>query len=358
MVNYKRMGLKVLKKNIKFFMINKILRLALLCLCIVLLSVSVFSLYRTEKFGKYTVKKSPVYSYDNTAKVNYQVNLLDNPLYPEKKLKEGQTCYSNFVNNIDTLFTYEFHGERAATVKGSYNIHAVLEGYESGDKGDKTLWKKDYELQPDTNFEGVSVQKLMPITTKQYSDYANKVFQAAGVSSSIKLTFMWNVSAEIQTDKGTKNENLTCTMNVPLGAKMLEIKGNLVQSNKGSIEETVKVISTSYKKQLMLYSILLVFSLIFITFIFLFTTPKAAMDPVEKKRKHIFKEHGSRMVALYSEIDTSSKPIIQVLSIDDLVKVADDIGRPILYKGSEEISEIYNFYVLDDKNIYILDIHR
>lgn len=332
------------------------LRLILLCACIVLLAISGFSLYRTGKSGKYTIKKSPVYSYDNIAKVNYQVNLLDNPLYPEKKLKQDEICFSSLIDNMDTLFTYEFHGERAANVKGSYNIHAILEAYESGEKGNKTIWKKNYELQPDTPFEGVSVQKIMPINTKQYSDYASKVFQATGVTSSIKLTLIWNVSSEIQTDKGTKNENLTCTMDIPLGDKYFQIKGNLVQSNKGAIEETVKVISASYKKNMMMYSILSIFSLIFIIFILLFTAPKADMDPIDKKRKYIFKEHGSRMVALYSEIDASSKPIIQVLSIDDLVRVADDISRPVLYKGNENWKEINSFYVLDDKYIYMIDI--
>ena len=46
----------------------------------------------------------------------------------------------------------------------------------------------------------------------------------------------------------------------------------------------------------------------------------------------------------------------EVFSIDDLVRIADEIGKPIVYRYSEDKNEIQRFYVLNDMEVYYLDI--
>lgn len=69
-----------------------------------------------------------------------------------------------------------------------------------------------------------------------------------------------------------------------------------------------------------------------------------------------FKNHGNRLVALKSKIDVADKPCCNVRSIDDLVKIADELGRPVLYVYNPNYTEIDQFYVSGDAWIYILDI--
>ena len=46
----------------------------------------------------------------------------------------------------------------------------------------------------------------------------------------------------------------------------------------------------------------------------------------------------------------------EVFSIDDLVRIADEIGKLIVYRYSEDKNEIQRFYVLNDMEVYYLDI--
>lgn len=349
-------------KKINKLQINKWLRMFILFIFAAILIVMVFFIYKAQKQEKYIDRQVPIFSYNNIAKVNYEVFLLPNDIYSVKSLKEGNTYMANLIDYIDTDFRYEFRGDGPAKVQGKYNVHAVLEGYIQDEKSSKTLWKKDYELLPDTSIGGdnkvVSVQKKMPIDTEKYMEFINSTNKTMGFNCSIKLTFIWNVAVDINTPKGTKNENLSCTMEIPYGQKYFEIKGNLSDNKKGTIDEIKKEISPTYQRNMVLYKMVLGFSVVLLILLLVFTASKEELKPIDKKRNQIFKDHGDRLVAVYNEINDGAKAIIEVLSIDDLIKIADDIGRPVLYKGSIDAKEIYNFYVLDENNAYMLDIQR
>ena len=42
--------------------------------------------------------------------------------------------------------------------------------------------------------------------------------------------------------------------------------------------------------------------------------------------------------------------------MDDLVRIADEIGRPILYMYSYDYRDINRFYVIGQDEIYVLDL--
>lgn len=45
-------------------------------------------------------------------------------------------------------------------------------------------------------------------------------------------------------------------------------------------------------------------------------------------------------------------------SIDDLVRIADEIGKPIMYKYSPDYKEIDKFYIINGDEVYILDLNE
>ena len=171
------------KKNknsgIKLVHVNRKLRKGLiisLSICLVILS---FCIYRTETKHKYIDREKPVYSYANKAFVNYEVFLLPNEIYSENSLKEGNIYINNLIDYIDTVFKYEFKGERPGEVNGKYSITAMLQGYTSEEGEEKIIWSKKYVLQPETSFTGsdsdFAIEKRLPIKTSIYSEYLKQL---------------------------------------------------------------------------------------------------------------------------------------------------------------------------------------
>jgi hypothetical protein len=48
--------------------------------------------------------------------------------------------------------------------------------------------------------------------------------------------------------------------------------------------------------------------------------------------------------------------VIQVKTIDDLVRISDDIGKPILYSNHSGSNNSKKFYVIDEGLLYSLNI--
>lgn len=346
-------------KKINKKLIKKALRTVLIVISTVIIISMSFLLYITYRYQKYTNQKYPVYAYQNKANLNYEVVMIQNDIIPEKSLGEGSTYISSLVDYINTELKYQFKGERAGEISGVYNITGVLEGYIPDDKGNTSLWKRNYNLLPDTSFnvndKAISIEKILPVKLNTYNDFMKMAVKKLEFPVYSKLIITWNIISEIKTDKGIIKESLSPVMEIPLNDKYFTIGGKLMDEKKSAIEETRQIISPTYEKKIVSYWCTAIISILFLLYMLVFTSPYAITDPLIKKLKKIFKEHGMRMVSINSNIQYASRAVIEVGTIDDLVRVADEIGRPILYKSSENIQEVNNFFVIDDSTVYIFD---
>lgn len=339
--------------------LNRKFRLGLIIFAAITFIAMVYLIYMAQKSPKYMQQKYPVYSYTHKAQISYEVALIQNPFYPQKSMDEGGVYIRNLIDHIDTLLDYEFDGERAGQIQGKYNAVAMLYCYIKGDSGDKVIWQKEYSLQPDTSFNSnsnqVLLQKKLSLNVNNYNNIIKQMQQTAGFDFNSKLIVTWNIHVEAQTDKGVVNEELSPTMEIPMDSSYFEVSGNMSPNKKGAIQNTRPVISPDYLKREIAYWTALGFCAVLLLFLTLFTAP-TAVDEDEVKIRKIFKIHGDRMSAVEGEIEAVSEKVVKVVSIDDLVKIADDIGKPVLFVNKPQVKEISNFYVIDEKIIYSLSL--
>ncbi len=350
------------QNKIKILHMNKYFRLSLIVFLSLALPVLGCFMYIREKKYKYIDQEVHAYSYTNKACVNYEVFLIENPIYPMESLGEGNIYVGDLIDYINTVYKYEFIGDSSCEVNGKYDIIGILEGRVSAEEGYKVLWQKEYILQPETVFnennKTVSIEQKIPIDIKTYKDFNDLAATTLKMNFKTMLTIYWNTSMEAQTDKGLVKEKFSCVMEIPVVDKYFEVAGNLTQQKNGSLKETEKIISPSYEKIMTLSKVGCIFCAVLLLFIIVFTAKVAQIGKLEKVIKQIFKNHGSRMVASFSEVPAVSNVVIEVSSIDDLVKIADDVGRPILYRNRSNVGEITSFYVIGDSVIYLLDVNK
>jgi hypothetical protein len=350
------------KPKIKLISINRYLKwgvFALLSCAICFLS---YYLYFIEKNEKYIDQKYSVYTYNNSARVKYEVFLIPNKVFKQKSLGGGNIYIKDLIDHINTKFKYQFNGNLVGDIKGKYSVKAILEGFTSDEKGQRSLWKNEYLLQPEKSFNGknseVSIENQLPINIKDYIDFINVANTALKIGFNTRLTIQWNTSIEVKTDQGIVSEKLSPIMIIPMSEQTFQVAGNLVDEKSGSIEKTEKILSPKYKSKIKLFWIIDSLCAVLLLFILIFTISIPAISPLRKKINWIFKNHGDRMVVINSNISDISKEMIEVFSIDDLVRISDDIGRPIMYKKSSILEDMCNFYVIEDNNIYTVDIKK
>jgi len=166
---------------------------------------------------------------------------------------------------------------------------------------------------------------------------------------------LMNINLDASTEKGPIKETLSPGVIIPLNTKYFEIQKSQTGEKPGKIEATQKVPLPVDRMTVVVYSIslgVLLLALIYLAF-FTITVEKS---PLIKALDRIFKKHGSRLVALNSEITSGTPNLFKVKSIDDLVRAADEIGKPIIYRYSTNVREINRFYVFDDSITFIFDV--
>lgn len=347
-----------LLNKIKILSFNRKIRLLLIILLPVVIAASACFLFFTIN-NKYVEQKYDAYKYSHNAKINYGVSLLPNNLYTQKNLGEGGIYITELVDSINPKMKYEFSGNQQANIQGKYSITALFEGFIKNDK-DKALWKRKTILQPEKSFS-VNDKKILlasscNLSLKNYNEMVKNINDLYKFNCTSRLTIIWSITVNANTKSGIVNETLDAAMEIPVNEKYFEIGGNLNNDKKGQITLTRKVLSPYYNEKITTAIIAGVICFLMMIFIIFFTAALPEIDELEKKTRQIFNNYADRLVGINSDMSSVQKEVINVSAIEDLVRIADELGKPILYKTDDK--EINNYLVLDNSTIYMLDIRE
>lgn len=345
----------------KHILIPGYIRLTIIIFLCVLFAASGYYWYNLEYRQKLIDKSVPVYSYVCSPNVSYKVFYIQNDIYPEESLGENQLYISKFVEHIQSSFSCEFHGDRPAEIKGTYSATAYLKGALRGITQDRILWTKEFELLPERAFSRngneVTIDYELPIELNDIISYAEHANTTLNISSNVQLEIIYDFSIQSVTDKGTVTKEFSPSLSFPIANDYFEITKNIPEQKPESIDERVQSISPSYERNRLTVWIIAAIICIALLFVLIFTR-KIALDPYYLKADKLFKKYGAHIVVSDSDILYGSREIIEVSTIDGLIKTADDLGKPILYKNNSIFEENCRLFVVDDKINYIFRLKK
>ena len=368
-----QMGVKNMKKSI-----HKNIRTAVIPIAGILIAVLALLFYKELTVPKYMEVKVKTYSYSSKGGIGYKVMLKPNLLYSASSLEEGGTYIAEFVDSVHASFKYDFEGSGQADLKGSYIIGAVLEGYqekqdeyiggtsavEEGNKTDKTeskaIWKKEYQLAPETKFDltdnRMSISRDISINYSEYNRFAQQVLDAAKVNTPVRLVVSMNLMLQADTGRGEIEDTAVQSMVIPMGASLFNITKSEMSEKPGAVEKTQKVKLPVNRSFLVLYGAaagILVIGLLYIIF---FTAVKPDISLQQKELNKIFKKYGSRLAALTCPVIAEPGSSRTVKSMDDLVRIAEEIQKPVLYGYDSDTNCISRFFTIDGSWMYLYDL--
>lgn len=355
MINMKKMKLKI-KKPKGRINLKKELRISIIALLGLLILASSYTAFAAHQTPSTIEQITPTYSYTHTGTYDYKVYLKDNSLYATDVLLPGQgTFFKKIVDHVNASYAYNFIGNKQADIQGIYKITAQVQ---------TSLWSKNFEITPSTRFNSNSSQARFitdfPINVTIYENYLAKVNEETGTTAQEStLTIQCSVSLYAHVANGTVNEEFSSSLQIPLGGNILEINGNLTTGKYGAIETTQTVEQPKVENQRVTYTSSSLVFLIALVLFAIFT--KSEIDPetmYAHKLKKINKKYGEWIVESKDLPPNTSSYLenITVNSFDDLIKISEELGKPIIQFTNMDDEQI--FYVYDD-NIqyrYILTI--
>jgi hypothetical protein len=270
------------------------------------------------------------------------------PPPPLKTLERGQTVFTKLVDSMDVTFNYSFMSEKpVSAVTTDVEITAVLEATK--------LWSKQFPILYASKGGNFSV--TFPLDLVSYLELFEAIRTETGASAeSYNLTVTADVHTVADTQFGLVNETFSQAMKGTLKGNVLEWDKELAQSKPGSIK-TTKVIPNpnSYLGLSVAEARILSTALAGIFFVFLLFQgvmyvrfKPAEVSQAEKAVRQARKKYGAFIV----EATIDGEKTVSVDSMEDLIKVANELGKPIVHQAPRASEEPHAYYVLDGATRY------
>jgi hypothetical protein len=310
---------------------------------------------RTEEYA--------VYTYSHEAMVDYQVHLLPSELLPETVVGSGRAYITGQTEGISTEFVYRVTGDDKVKITGEYSVIATLTA--TSGRENHIVWEKTDELLSPQRFTAndsmVTVRESIVIQIAEYLEFANLVREETSFNpDNLTLEVKYDVNLKAETNSSVIRDRLIPTMVIPLRGNTFVVEGTLDEKKTDSVKDVMTVPLPQIETARRGFTVAATFMVVLLLTFSLTTVPRyQAVNLQEKEVQGILKKNQDRIVVSAGQVTSVPEKVIVVNTFDDLVKTADELGRPIIYfKTDMEKGSRHAFSVLTKEHdyLYFLDV--
>jgi len=338
---------------LKRFPIERRVRLGIIAALALLVLVPAVLTYRAFDDPTTKVFRVPLWGWVHWAEWDYSVFLKPNSTQDSEELGPGSVYYENLVEGIEARFSYNFTTDSDAQIDGWYNITADLV---AGD-----LLRERTLLVPRTPFDSGDSSRVN-LTFEIAIDRAAQLARIEEMADEKGIradddptvTYTAHVEAEAFTETERVKQIMDPNLVVPLTGETFTLSGNRTPLRNGvvRIDEERPINGVDSKRR----------NLIVATVILVFTAPLFAMATVAGvQRDDALAREAQRIRRKYRKRISDASPgssglpgqeVVAVGSIADLLRVSEELLKPIIYCELTKQGEQHVFYTVDGLTRY------
>lgn len=298
------------------------------------------------------------YMYKSKGSIDYKVYLKPDIMYDQKYLEKGRYYVFKYIDYVDMDLKYDYTSSASAGLKTEYSVTAYLQGLHGDDN--EVLWSKKYDLVPNKieqkDNSGITIEFEVPVTLNNYANIKESLYLDSKVNAPVILNVVFNIHTIATTKYGTIEDSISPNLIIPIGSSVFKMEGKPESTGENKIIEKVKSrIPLDKGKLIFLFGVS--FALLLIVIIVALAQEAAPPDAFDKSIANIFKEHSERLAGMEHTISYQFSDVINVSSIEDMIKIADEVGQPVFYyKVDGSMERKIEFFVFDNSRTYYMVI--
>ena len=318
-----------------------------IALASILFAVSTVILFGTFFGGKTDKTKEEIYSYTNKFNYDYKVNLLENKYIDKETLGMNESAYiTDLMDNIDINLNYNYLSDKKSTIKYTYNIKAILNGVYTKDGEEQKVWNKEQVLKEktenttiDKNFE---IKEKLLLNLKEQNQLVKDFEQEIAISIDATYNLILEVQTDTEIDGQQVNNNYISTVSIDLGKKTTTIKGENNKSDTQYVSQEIEQKSETSTFTKIIGVIMLVVSIAIFRYILLKTVPmNKTRNEFRLELNRILRLCQDKIVQVSSNLEVDTTNVIDVKDFGEIVKVSEELFKPILYWISPRDTEAW-----------------
>jgi hypothetical protein len=258
---------------------------------------------------------------------------------PRETMGTGDIILSDLVDEMEVSFSYNLNANKL--IAEQYELVEVEAIIENPGK-----WAKTITLVPTTREDG-DFNITIPLDLKQYIEIFSVIQQETGVPVSARnLTIKVNVDTTAVTGTQTIESEFTQSITTDLREGIIVWSGDMEKSEPGSIVITENIIQQEKFigieiKQLRIISPI-VTSIVFLLLLFFlmiyFRKSPLELSEIEQEAQHVAKKYKGIIIEIEElPVVKPGETVVRLHSLEDLVKAAEGLLKPVLHKAGYEI---------------------
>jgi hypothetical protein len=271
----------------------------------------------------------------------------------QKTLGVGPVIPYELVDRMEASYYYDFRTSHPVT--DLYEEVTITATIESPD-----LWSKTFILVPSTRQPG-NFKVDFQVDIEYLNELLKAILEETGTGGeAYNLNIEAFVHVTAQSDYGPIDEVFTQTLSTELGAGTLIWNEELEMTQEGAITTTYIIPNTNRYLGLSVDGVKttslilgIIFLLIFIASLVFYNKTKPPELPLsEKTALAVGKKYADRIAEASSQTSLIDEKIVILGSIEDLVKVADELGKPIMHQPPTATDKRHIYYIIDGNSQY------
>jgi hypothetical protein len=322
------------------------------------------------------VVQAPAWGWAHWGGWDYTILLKPNTVYGTQELGPGLTYFDALVEGMEARFSYTFTTDTPARIEGWYEVFADLAVGELPAQRFLLVARTPFQQGVDGTavYQGAAssaptalpgqgaaarIAVALPVDRKAYQRRVEQLLAEAGVrarpDSSGTITYTARVEATAATGTGSTTQTLEPSLTVPLGGETFTVAGAPALNKSGTVRLPQEQPVPGVKARR--YTLpLATLAAVLLPLGFLRATTAAIPnqeDPLARQARRLRRRYAKRIAqAAPGHSPLPGAEAVSVAGMADLVRVSEELLKPIVYAAPAPPGGSHLFYVLDGATRY------
>lgn len=289
--------------------------------------------------------KKEIYSYTNKFNYDYKVNLVQNDYTDTNILGMNENAYiTDLIDFIDLNINYSYIPDKTSNIDYKYSITSKLVGVYTSNGEEQNIWNKDYVLVEEKNFNKASQNKIdikenIKLDLKEQNNLVKKFEQKMSMQLKAKYIITLNVTTTTNIENENINNKYSTTISIDLGSKTTCIKGDNNKEEKQFATKDITVKKKTNKLQIVTGFITLILSILLFRKLSKTETTKLIRNEYRLELNKILRICQDKIVQVSNRIEINESNLIEVKDFGEIIKLSEELYKPILYWSSKDKEE-------------------
>lgn len=307
----------------------------------------------TEKDSKNIEKE--IYKYTNIYNLDYNVFMKNNKFITEESLPKDKTYISDLIDSLDMKINYEYTGTKDSSINYNYKIDAIISANYSQSGENYEVWNKTYnlkEVNDQTAQKNIKIEEQIDLDYQKYNQEVKNFKQSLGMSVDACLYVRLTVNTNTKINNKEVINEYVSKFSITVGDKIATVAGEN-HEQKGESLRGYEIIQSSMNILEMIVNVLIMLVSLYLMYYIRFKTKKLynVRNDFKLKLNRILKSCQDRIVIVQNKIELEQENTINVKDFGELIKLSEELYKPILYWISENNEEAW-FSVISNKINY------